>query len=92
MYKSPEEELDELEAEEEAAKPHLERMDLKLFEEEKVNKKIKDKEVKICNWKRRKICNSLRSFWIMNNSRIWNTDCKKYFQEEKIINEKISQF
>ena len=54
LYKSPEEELDELEAEEEAAKPHLERMDLKLFEEEKVNKKIKDKVVKICKWKRRK--------------------------------------
>ena len=69
LYKSPEEELDELEAEEEAAKPHLERMDLKLFEEEKVNKKIKDKEVKICKWKRRKICNSLRSFWIMNIQR-----------------------
>ena len=47
--------LDELEAEEEVAKPHLERMDLKLFEEEKVNKKIKDKVVKRCKWKRRKI-------------------------------------
>lgn len=61
VYKSPEEELAELEAEEEAAKPHFERMDFsaegdewnamaqynkKLFEEEKINEKIKDREVK----------------------------------------------
>ena len=61
VYKSPEEELAELEVEEEAAKPHFERMDFsaegdewnamaqynkKLFEEEKINEKIKDREVK----------------------------------------------
>lgn len=60
-YKSPEEELAELEAEEEAAKPHFERIDFsaegdewnamaqynkKLFEEEKINERIKDREVK----------------------------------------------
>ena len=61
LYKSPEE-LDELEAEEEATKPHLERMDLQLFEEEKVNKKIKDKVVKICKWKRRKISTVREAF------------------------------
>lgn len=61
QYKSPEEELAELEAEEEAAKPHYERLDFsaegdewnamaqynkKLFEEEKKNEKLKDQEVK----------------------------------------------
>lgn len=61
VYKSPEEELAELEAEEEAAKPKYERMDFtaegdewnamaqynkKLFEEEKINERIKDREIK----------------------------------------------
>ena len=60
-YKSPEEELAELEAEEEAAKPKYTRMDFsadgdewnamaqynkRLYEEEKLNNRLKDQEVK----------------------------------------------
>ena len=60
-YKSPEEELAELEAEEEAAKPKYKRMDFsadgdewnamaqynkRLYEEEKINNRLKDQEVK----------------------------------------------